>query len=211
MSLRIDIVHIGSLSRNPYWNEKAAKRPAAATITLITDDERLILVDPGLPPELMVAALDQRTGKTPDDIDLIFVTNRREAHRRGLGAFPGVKAYMFERELDDWAGDRLDPAPRELLERLTPAPERLTDRVHIFPTPGPTIGHCSLLLLGATGNMMITGDAVLTRDHYEHGAIYDRCMDRETAKESLAEIVELADVIVPGHDNFFVARGAGMF
>jgi glyoxylase-like metal-dependent hydrolase (beta-lactamase superfamily II) len=209
MSLRLDIVHIGTLSRNVYWGESTAKRTASATMTVVQDAERLILVDPGLPPELIPAVLDHRLGKTVEDIDMVFLTSRRAAHTRGLAAFPDAKWYMFEPEIEEWAADR--EAVRGILDRLHPAPERLTDRVHIFPTRGPTAGHCSLLIAAATATLMIAGDAVLTRGHFEHGAVFDRSANIEAAKESLAEIVELADVVVPGHDNIFHARGTGMF
>lgn len=209
MALRFDIVHIGSLSKNPYWGEKTVKRPPVATMTLITDEDQLILVDPGLPPEVIATALDQRTGKSPADIDFVFLTNRRPAHIRGLPAFPNAKVWMFERELQDWAGD--PHAPRDMLERIAPAPEKLTERVHLFPTPGPTVGHCSLLLLSGTANTLVAGDAVLTRDHYDHGSVWDRADDLKAAGESLQEIVELADIIIPGHDNIFPARGVGVF
>jgi glyoxylase-like metal-dependent hydrolase (beta-lactamase superfamily II) len=209
MSVRVDILHIGTLSRNPYWNDKVPKRPAVATMSLLTDGDKTVLVDPGLPPELIAAALDQRCGKSPEDIDFVFLTNRRPAHVRGLSALPNAKALMFEREIEQWAGD--PEAPRQMLERVRPAPERVTERIHLFPTPGPTRGHCSLLVLSATANIMVAGDAVLTRDHYEHGAVYEKCDDREAAKESLAEVIELADVIIPGHDNIFFAKAGGMF
>jgi glyoxylase-like metal-dependent hydrolase (beta-lactamase superfamily II) len=209
MSLRLDVLHIGTLSRNPYWGEKAARRTASATISLVNDDDRLILVDPGLPPELLPAVLDHRLGKTVEDVDVVFLTNRRAAHTRGLAALHDAKWYMFESEIEEWAGE--PDAPRSLLDRLHPAPERITERVHIFPTRGPTGGHCCLLIAAATATVLIAGDAVLTREHFEHGQVWDRAADVEAAKESLAEVIEIADVVVPGHDNIFHARGTGMF
>jgi len=204
MSVRVDVIHIGTLSKNLLWNERSARRPSVATMTLLTDDKVTVLVDPGLPPELIAGALDQRTGRKPDDITMVFLTNRRAAHTRGIAAFPKAKIYMFELEIEALSAD---PAvPKAALARLEPAPERLTEGIHIFPTPGPTRGHCSLLIPGATSTIFVAGDAVLTRDHYERGMIFEGCENPDSAKESLAEIVEMADLIVPGHDNIFPAR-----
>lgn len=208
MSVRIDVVHIGCLSRNHYWNEKVPKRTPIATMTLLTDEGRRILVDPGLPAELVPVALDQRTGLAPDAIEAVFLTNRREAHLRGAAALPNATIWMFEREIESWA--KTGGIPAWLEDRLRPAPERLTERIHIFPTPGPTEGHCSLLVASPVANILVAGDAVCGKDHFEHGAIWDKSDDKDAALDSLKEIIELADVVVPGHDNIFWARGAGM-
>ena len=42
------------------------------------------------------------------------------------------------------------------------------------------------------------------------GQVFPDCFDLAKAKESLMDLYELADVIVPGHDNLFIApRAAG--
>lgn len=51
---------------------------------------------------------------------------------------------------------------------------------------------------------MITGDAVPTQGHFEAGQVFQESFDINQAKESLTEVYEIADIIVPGHDNVFV-------
>src|SRR5688572_33390770 len=68
---------------------------------------------PGLPVQALAARLFERTGVRPEQIDTIFLTNFRPAHRAGLAAYPKATLLIHERERDA-VGDHL----RALLERL---------------------------------------------------------------------------------------------
>jgi len=58
---------------------------------------------------------------------------------------------------------------------------------------------------------MIASDAVPTRDHFLAGQVLPESWDIEKAQESLREVYEIADLIIPGHDNIFVnPRASGM-
>ena len=83
-SVRVDIISIGTLSRNRLWNETDALRTPHATTTLIRAAGKNILVDPGLPAAAIGARLFERTGMKPGEIDTVFLTNFRPAHRSGL-------------------------------------------------------------------------------------------------------------------------------
>src|SRR5688500_17081148 len=87
-SIRLDVISIGTLSRNRLWNESQALRTPHATTTLIRTGKRNIIVDPGLPPQALGARLYERTGLKPESIDTVFLTIYRPAHRAGLAAFP---------------------------------------------------------------------------------------------------------------------------
>ena len=50
MPVSVEIISVGTLSRNRFWNETSAQRPAHATTTLLRSDETSIIVDPALPP-----------------------------------------------------------------------------------------------------------------------------------------------------------------
>jgi glyoxylase-like metal-dependent hydrolase (beta-lactamase superfamily II) len=52
--------------------------------------------------------------------------------------------------------------------------------------------------------LVVAGDAVLTRDHFERARVFERSADPARARQSFADIVEIADIIVPGHDNLIV-------
>lgn len=222
MSLRYRVISIGALGCHPLRNETEARRPSHATTTLIVDGDRTILVDPGLPAEVMAARLDERAGLQPDQIDTVFLTTFRPVHRRALALFGNADWFMHEPEiaamqhhLDELAGQaesagdadrevtRIVREERGLLHKVKAADERLTLQVHLFPAPGASPGSAALLLALPGRTVVVAGDAVLTQDHYEAGRIFEQAADVEQARASFAEIVEIADEIVPGHDNVF--------
>jgi glyoxylase-like metal-dependent hydrolase (beta-lactamase superfamily II) len=93
---------------------------------------------------------------------------------------------------------------RRLLEKLRPAPDQLDENVDLFPLYGYTPGNCGLLLSLPTTTALIAGDAVPTRDHFLAGQVLPDAYYIHTAQESLREVYEIADLIVPGHDNLFI-------
>src|SRR4051812_43274448 len=95
---RFDIISIGTLSRNRLWGETQAVRTPHATTTLIRSNERKILVDPGLPAMALGARLYERTGIRPGEVDTVFLTNFKPAHRGGLEAFADAKLLMHDVE-----------------------------------------------------------------------------------------------------------------
>ena len=143
-SVRVDIISIGTLSRNRLWNEREATRTAHATTTLIRSGKRTVLVDPGLPAPALAARLYERTGLGPEQVDTIFLTNFRASHRAGLELFGKARILIHEAEQQS-AHQRLtgliDDAPeqdedrafmqreRTLLEKFTAAVQRGRDRL----------------------------------------------------------------------------------
>ncbi|MBN1343694.1 MAG: hypothetical protein JXQ73_13480 [Phycisphaerae bacterium] len=226
MALTFDVVSIGCLSHNRFWNEAQPVRTAHATTTLIRDGTRTILVDPSLPAEILGHRLGERTGLKPEQIDTVFLTSFQPVHRRGLGLFAEADWLMFEAEIEafrDHLTGALQADPNAeadqtmliqdelaLLERIQAAPDKLTPQVHLFPSPGVTLGSCSLLLVPSTVTIAVAGDAIVSRDYLEHGQAYERCSDAEQAAESLAELLDVADQVVCGHDNLVVCQGSGL-
>src|SRR5262245_22056683 len=100
MSVDYRVVSIGTLSRNRFWNETQARRAAHATTTMIRDGKTTILVDPGLPGEILQHRLDEQTGLRPDQIDVVFLTTFRPVHRRALALFDRATWLMHEPEID---------------------------------------------------------------------------------------------------------------
>src|SRR5438552_18759371 len=159
--LRVDIISIGTLSRNRLWNETEVVRTAHATTTLIRADNKNILVDPGLPAPAIAARLHERSGLRPEQINTVFLTNFRLAHRRGLDAFKHAKLLIheFEQQSAKRHLERLiDEAPEAdidrklmqdelaLLDRFSPADDKLAEQVDLFPLFGYTPGTCGLFV-----------------------------------------------------------------
>jgi glyoxylase-like metal-dependent hydrolase (beta-lactamase superfamily II) len=225
-SVRLDVISIGTLSRNRLWGETQNVRTPHATTTLIRAGRRAILVDPGLPPPAMNARLFERTGLRAEQIDAVFLTNFRPSHRAGLSVFAEAKILMHEIEQEAMAArlralieeapdDDVDRATLvnelKLLESIQPADDKVADRVDLFPLFGYTPGTCGLLVAAPTSTTLIAGDAVPTLDHFLAGQIMPDAYDIEAAGESMREVYEIADLIVPGHDNVFAnPRNAGL-
>jgi glyoxylase-like metal-dependent hydrolase (beta-lactamase superfamily II) len=91
-----------------------------------------------------------------------------------------------------------------LLERLRPAEDCITQGVDLFPLAGVTPGSCGILVSQPTRTILLAGDAVATREHLAGAMVLPHCWDRESAQNSLAEAIEIADVIVPGRDNILL-------
>lgn len=213
----MDIISIGTLSRNLLWNESTAVRTPHATCSLIRAGKRNILVDPGLPGIAIAARLYERVGMKPEQIDTVFLTSSKPAHRNGLDVFTKARKYIHETErifaiqqlkqVIEEADDTADRARLErelgLLDDLRPADDKLAPGVDLFPLFGYTPGTCGLLIASPTQTILIATDAVPTQDHLLAGQVLPGCVDLAAAKESLGEVYEIADIIIPGHDNWF--------
>jgi glyoxylase-like metal-dependent hydrolase (beta-lactamase superfamily II) len=225
-SARIDIISIGTLSRNLLWNETERVRTAHATTSLIRVGKRIILVDPGLPPSIIGARLLERTGIHPDRIDTVFLTNFRPSHRAGISIFSRANWLIHEIEQQSATqqiSSLLQQAPEEdedakrlrndleLLEKLKPADDKLAPGVDLFPLFGYTPGTCGLLIAAPGSTTMIAGDAIPTLDHFLAGQTLPDAHDIKASHEAMSEVYEIADQIVPGHDNLFLSpRSMGM-
>lgn len=227
MSVSYSVVSIGALSRNRLWGEQEPKRMPHATTTLIRSGTTTILVDPSLPAEVLAHRLDERTGLRPEEIEVVFLTTFRPVHRRGLAAFGGATWLMNGPEIEatgehlsevaaklaeagdetDDEVDRLVCQERELLARIRPAEDQLTAAVHLYPTAGITPGAAGLLLAAPSRTIVLAGDAVVTQDYFEAGRVFEQVSDIDQARAALEDILEVADEIVPGHDNAFRVTG----
>jgi len=225
MSVEYTIISIGTLSKNPLWGEGTAVRTAHATTTLVADGKKLILVDPSLPATALAARFFERTGKLLSDVTDVFCTTLRPVHRRSLEALPHaawwangpeLEAYRQHLEKLGESSRRLDSgdaaiveADLKLLRHFKAAPERFSQQVHLYPLIGPSVGSAGLLLATAAATIVIAGDAALTAEHVLRGRVWEGCADAEAAMDSLKDLLELADVIVPGHDNIMLSPRQG--
>ena len=217
VSVDYKVISIGALARNRLWGESADTRTSHATTTVVCVDDRVILVDPSLPGAILDARFNERTGRRLADVTDVFCTTLRQVHRRALADIPQANWWAASAELEWYRGyltDLLDTAARaesqdaaaaeadlKLLERIQAAPNGFDPQVQLYPLAGPTPGTCGLLLTPATHTIVIASDAALTAEHVMHGRVWAGCLDADAALASLRDLLELADVIVCGHDN----------
>ncbi|MBT3279400.1 MAG: hypothetical protein HN909_00330 [Phycisphaerales bacterium] len=224
--MEFHIISIGTTKRNLLWGESGPMRTQHATTTLLRTGGRSILVDPSLPDNLLEAKLFERTGQRFDSITDVFCTTLRPDGRRALlggdaSALAHANWWTTQRELDWYASrlaemvesaTRIDTLSDELqadiatLKRFRAAGDQLAERVSLYPLPGVTPGCCGLLLAMESTTVLLTGPAALSRQHLIEGMIAPDCIDKEAAMESLSEILDIADIIVPGYDNVTFAR-----
>lgn len=277
----IRVISIGALAAHPLWGERPGSptRGGHCTTTLIRSGDKVILVDPSLPPAAITARLDERAGLKPTDITHVFLTSFKPETRRGIGAFEhatwwiseaereGVGVPMIRRaqeaaQHEDASMVDLLRAEIAVLQRCDAAPDQLADHVDLFPLPGVTPGMCGVLIVeparggrvgkGAAGPVLggllggllggpggdddfddddddeelvdddaparrmveagadagratlICGDAIPTLEHLERGQVLHGAIDIEMASESFKEALEIADVLIPGRDNWVI-------
>lgn len=203
MVQRWDILTIGNLSRNRHWGEgdDRARRPALCTCTLVVTDQARLLVDPSLSEgEAMAGELDRRTGLKPAEIDAVFLTHEHGDHHFGLRHFAGARwlaAPAVAARLNE-SGQYEKP--------VEPVEESLFGKIELIPTPGHTLSHHSLRFDCEGWSVVIAGDAVMTRDFWRERQGYFNSADFGLAARSIEQLAAIADIIVPGHDNYFLTQ-----
>jgi glyoxylase-like metal-dependent hydrolase (beta-lactamase superfamily II) len=221
MSIEYTIISIGAMGANRLWGETTPVRTAHATTTLITDGDRLILVDPGLPATALGARVNERTGKTLADVTDVFCTTLRPAHRRGLESLTHATWWASSLELQTYSAgmaDRQNAAERlssedaklhelelELLDRFKEAEDDFSAQISLYPLHGPSPGCTGLLLTPPTQTILIASDAAITAEHVQRGQVWVGCHDTEEALQTLSDLLEVADIIICGHDNLTFA------
>ncbi|MGA3267211.1 MAG: MBL fold metallo-hydrolase [Verrucomicrobiota bacterium] len=198
---RWDVITVGNLSRNQYWGESSdhAVRNVLCTCTLIRGDGFRLLVDPSETDEAdMARELDRRTGLKLKDITAVFVTHEHQDHWCGLHNFPEAR----------WTAS---PGTAEILNQTAKLARpvesvtgRLFDAVDILPTPGHTPSHHSLRFDCDGFSVVAAGDATATRDFFRDRRNFYNATDPKQGVATMNKLAELADLIIPGHDNYFV-------
>lgn len=199
---KVTIINIGTLSMNKFWNEAKRVRFPSATCTLIEINDQRLLFDPSPEPELLKPMLLANAGLHPEQIDQIFLTHFHGDHRFGLNLFSGKRWLISSAGMEDWK--QRSPSDTQLIGHFLPAEEHLPDSVDVYPSPGHTIGHCSLLVRSKWGNLIVAGDAVMTEDFFDAEEGFHNSVDFRQAAETIQEIRKAASLVIPGHGNFIL-------
>ncbi len=217
--LDVRVISIGTLAAHPLWDERGSVRTGHATTTLVRSGDAVIVVDPGLPAQMIAARLNERAGIDVGAVTHVFLTSFQPDTTRGLGAFEHAKWLVSgaEREAvggpiaaqlmriadEDGDAEVIELLRREvsLLKKCKAAPDSIAPGVDLFPMHGVTAGMTGLLVSEPTSTTLIAGDAVATMEHVKAGKVLQTSVDVEGAKESFQEAVEIADWLIPGRDN----------
>jgi glyoxylase-like metal-dependent hydrolase (beta-lactamase superfamily II) len=216
IGMRWIVLSLGYFSRNKYWGEDEGKayRSALCTSTFIEIDGKRLVIDPPVKPELMTDVLDQRTGLKPGAIDYVFITHRHGDHFVGLEAFPNAALLAAPEECEDICRQIRDVAkirgyftdPDGLVKRIKPAGKEILPGVLTIPLPGHTMGLTGVIFDAPEGKVVVAGDSVMTADHFAHRQGYHNSVDFDVSRKTIERIADIADIVVPGHSNYFMAR-----
>ena len=198
------VLNIGCFSRNMFWGEKQdqAYRDAICTSTLIKGDKNII-VDPSLPPEQMAKTLYDRSGLRPDNIDFVFITHAHGDHFVGIECFPNAIWYMNRHEIDALKNSA-DVRDQNLAHQIQPPSDAFVKDIELVHLPGHTFNTTGLKFNSRDGVIIACGDAVMTRDYFDHAVGHYNSVDVEMVSDTIKALGNMADVIVPGHDNQFL-------
>jgi N-acyl homoserine lactone hydrolase len=172
-----------------------------------------ILVDTGSAgrARALSSALEQR-GLSGSDIDAVVFTHAHWDHMQNLDLFPRAVFCLHPAELSYLA----DPHPRDsATPRWTRAalgqyPIRevtegsgLMDGVSVLAVPGHSAGTVAVAVATGEGTAVIAGDAIQSGQVARHRRNALVFWDVAMADRSVRRLVDLADVVYPGHDRAF--------
>jgi len=174
-------------------------------------------------PEQAVRAQLEQRGIPPETIRLIVMTHLHVDHASALNQFPGATVVLSKHEWENTGGalDGYNPAQldAEVEYRLLDFDaegiphagfQRTIDlfgegSVRAANTPGHSPGHLSLILQLASGQALLTGDAIFTMSALRGETEPWRIHDRRRYRDSLSQLRRYATdhpsaLIIPGHD-----------
>ncbi len=190
----IDILVIGHLERNE--DGSVICEETWSTSTLIRTGDHNIVVDTssGFMKPAIKTSLKQIGKVFPEDVDILVLTHGHSDHIGNNGMFKKAKVYIHKDE-------ECDVPDAVRIDKET----EIAKGVRIVPTPGHSPGSVSVFV-DADRHYAIVGDAIPLKDNYTKNVPPKLNVDPGQAMESMKKIVAFADVIVPGHDQPFIAH-----
>ena len=166
--------------------EGYARRPnVAGTVSLVRDEGRVIVVDPGMVADRDLILRPLRDlGVRPEDVTDVVVSHHHLDHTVNIALFPVVPVHDFQSVID---GDVFTARPADGTQ-LTPA-------VRLLATPGHTPQDITTLV-GTADDVVALTHLWWTAD----GPADDPyAPDREQLRAQRERVLELATLVVPGH------------
>ena len=224
--VRWDVLVFGHLRWNRYFGETTENSPRGNPSTcgsvLIrgkdTDGKDFFLiVDPTIrrSPEEYYFDLNRRTGLRPEAITHCFATHHHFDHWHGLKYFPGAvwltgpgNRELIIQAVKNSAGT--DPgdglSPEIEAERITETPGEFLPGVATVPLPGHTRDLHGIAFISGGEKILAAGDGVMTSYHFRDRATEfqpDSALVK-TAGQTIENIAESFDLVIPGHDNLII-------
>jgi glyoxylase-like metal-dependent hydrolase (beta-lactamase superfamily II) len=171
---------------------------ASSTTTLLRDEEKLVLVDPGCNPKELTFQLKKRD-LSLEDIKVVFLTHFHLDHVLNIRLFPNADIYdgsvMYQGDEETFYNGKI---PHTDIETIA--------------TPGHATEQFSLKIIDDTlGKVCIAQDLFWWEDGKQKSGTYEDLLNLEdpfandlvALKESRNKVLDWADWIVPGHGVIF--------
>lgn len=182
---------------------------------VLVEGRQRTLIDVGHAGRRVAAreALAQR-GLSPTDIDAVVLTHAHWDHVQNLDVFPAARILLHPAErryaerphrddwaTPDWTGAMLGHYADRIVE--VEDGQQIEPGVTVVHTPGHSVGSISVLVETAQGPVVVAGDALQFASVAQTGQNPIVFCDDQLARASIRRIVEIADVVYPGHDRPF--------
>ncbi len=164
------------------------------SVTMLQHEGQNILVDTGgrgMFHPLKVALKEH--GLDPSDVHMVILTHLHLDHAFNVSRFPEARVFAWMHEWREGETLRIQNIDGfQLLERIT-----------LIQTPGHAEEHLSVIVEGDDGvTTVISGDA-MNEEYLLTGNIKAFAYDQDLYHKSAKRILEIADVIIPGHGRIF--------
>lgn len=165
---------------------------------------------PGLMAKLTERGIDRK------EIRTIVLSHLHFDHMANVECFAGAEVILHQAEVD-YVKNHMDDDPamsRYQVEGLLRSPQLtlvsgepdVLPGIRMISTPGHTDGHVSLVMTIDDKCIVLAQDAIKHRGEIETG-IPAGAFDEEAGRASIRRIVDMADIIVPGHDGTLIMEG----
>ena len=169
---------------------------ASSSVTLVSTKEHNIIVDTSIPGdgESILRGLS-KYNLSPNDIDLVVNTHLHGDHIGNNALFQNATFIAHVKEF-----------PARLKNVLVIEGDySLSDDIKIIETPGHTYGSVSVVVHSSerSNTYVIAGDALPIKDNYIKWVPPGINFNVKIALASMKRIVDLADFVIPGHEDIF--------
>ncbi|UCE36363.1 MAG: MBL fold metallo-hydrolase [Thermoplasmata archaeon] len=169
---------------------------ASSTVTLISGDGHNIIVDTGVPGEgdNILSGLANH-GLSQEDIDIVINTHLHGDHMGNNALF--LKARFIA---------HIDEFPARLTNVIVIEGDyQVSANIKLIETPGHTKGSISVVvnIPDESKTYVIAGDALPIKDNYLKWVPPGINFNPKIALASMRKIIQLADYVIPGHEDIF--------
>jgi len=172
---------------------KGGAEHTCPTITLVQDQEIIMVVDPGVldSQQLLIDAL-AKENLTLEDVNMVCLTHSHLDHYRNVGMFPQAKVLEY---FGIWDGGSVEDWQ-----------EHFSNDIQIVKTPGHDQTGITLFVKTDQGVVAICGDVFWKKDMPE---VDPYASDPKKLQRSRELVLKMAQWVVPGHAGMYKIRSNG--